>query len=75
MQCGRAVRRVSEAVRRTEIFMGTEIVEDGVEPISLVVGYTADMQPVQVFVGAWSRVLCRPTEDDIKADDWIAVPR
>lgn len=75
MKCGRAVRRVSEAVRRTEVFMGTEVVQDGVEPISLVVGCSADMLPVEVFVGTWSYRLCRPSEEDLKADDWIAVPK
>jgi hypothetical protein len=75
MQCGRAVRRVSEAVRSTETFMGTTVVVDGAEPINLVVACTADMHPVHVFAGTWSRVLCRPSEEDMKADDWIAVPR
>lgn len=76
MQCGRVVRRVSEAVRtRLADVDGVPVFEDGTEPIELVAAWTDDMRAVKVFRGAWSGVLFVPSSDEFDADDWIEVPR
>lgn len=77
MECGRAVRRISQAVRRPAgtTSDGTKIYDEGQEPTVLEQAWTADLQNVLVFKGAWSHVLCRPSADDLAAEDWIVVPR
>jgi hypothetical protein len=67
MRAGHDVRRLGEA-KEEGLAAGVTFV--GAEPIRLAAAWSTDDTPCLVFVGAWSRVLFVPGDEDRAATDW-----
>ena len=72
MRAGGIVRKQSEMWRKQ---LSDRISESGAEGCYLAHAWSADEKPALVFMGAISRCLFVPDDDDRKAMDWIVVER
>lgn len=70
MRDGARVIRTSQVCRER---LSPDVVYIGTEPCRLASAWTPDGVPVEVFQGAESRVLFRPSAEDRGATDWIAL--
>lgn len=75
---GHCLRRLSESESRVIDhgdatiggIQGAPIIETGHEGFRLMHAWTADEQPVLIFMGRWSKCLFVPDDEDRNATDW-----